>query len=601
MLYLLFRINIITIKKLIFQQFAIQGVIMPLNDKLFMLPAGNIHLQGRLGKALELTRDNRLKKVDYAKLVRSFRDYEDHDGRWRGEFWGKIVRSAIRVWQLCPDEELAAMIRAAVKGLCDCADTQGALTTYPPDIRCTDWDIWCRKYALLGLARYYRVMDQDPAVLETIRRHTDALLKDQPFDNPPPCPWHDGMAAFSVLGGIQIAARLTGEKRFADAAEDLVKRGCTFSGTLFEDFLAGKRPKDLANGKAYEMTSCFEGLLELYRDSGNRQYLDWAEAYFQDIINCEMIITGTAGGGDIHGEYWYDGAVHQMTRNPEYSMGETCVTATLLRFTFQLLRLTGNSRYADVIEYTVYNAAMGSMKYDGSWYIHRNPTPLAGVASKLPAGDQLPGYGEDCCLAQGPEALGVGGVSAVMRTPDGLAVNLYENMLVKTEINSIPLKLQISGDYPVGNVVTIKVTPAEKCEFPLLLRIPQWCSEAQLEVDGQIWRPAPGRYARIVKSWSAGSVISLTFNMPITTVSAPDKSGRFAVRRGPVLLVQDSRIGSVNTPVELDESMPEHLSTPEITDIYCWQNGTKLCDFASAGNLFESENTLCVWLKGSEE
>ena len=174
-------------------------------------------------------------------------------------------------------------------------------------------------------------------------------------------------------------------------------------------------------------------------------------------------------------------------------------------------------------------------------------------------------------------------------------------MLVKTEINSIPLKLQISGDYPVGNVVTIKVTPAEKCEFPLLLRIPQWCSEAQLEVDGQIWRPAPGRYARIFKLWSADSVIKLTFNMPITTVAAPDKSSRFAVRRGPVLLVQDSRIGSVNTPVELDESMPEHLSTPEITDIYCWQNGTKLCDFASAGNLFESENTLCVWLKGSEE
>ena len=81
---------------------------MPAADKLYMLPAGSVKLRGRLGKALQLTLENRLKKVDYGKLAKSFRDHDDADGRWRGEFWGKIVRSAIRVMQSVPDAELEA-------------------------------------------------------------------------------------------------------------------------------------------------------------------------------------------------------------------------------------------------------------------------------------------------------------------------------------------------------------------------------------------------------------------------------------------------------------------------------------------------------------
>ena len=67
-----------------------------------------------------------------------------------------------------------------------------------------------------------------------------------------------------------------------------------------------KQLKITVNGKAYEMTSCIEGLLELYRENGNQEYLDIAEKYCQDIINCEMMITGTAGGRDHIGEYWFN-------------------------------------------------------------------------------------------------------------------------------------------------------------------------------------------------------------------------------------------------------------------------------------------------------
>ena len=102
------------------------------NDILSAFPAGSVTLHGRLGKAIRLTTENRLRKVDYGKLVRSFRNHEDGDGFWRGEFWGKIVRSAIRILQLHPDPDLDSKIRTTVRELCACADADGTLSTYPP-------------------------------------------------------------------------------------------------------------------------------------------------------------------------------------------------------------------------------------------------------------------------------------------------------------------------------------------------------------------------------------------------------------------------------------------------------------------------------------
>ena len=85
--------------------------------------------------------------------------------------------------------------------------------------------------------------------------------------------------------------------------------------------------------------------------------------------------------------------------------------------------------------------------------------------------------------------------------------------------------------------------------------------------------------------------------MPVVRIPAPDESSRFAVKRGPVLLVQDSRISGVDTPCILPEADPVRIPHAEIAALYEWPNGTRLCDYASAGNRFQETNTICVWLK----
>ena len=563
------------------------------------LPGGSVKFAGPLGNALRLTVENRLKKVDYEKLVRSFRDHEDGDSRWRGEFWGKIVRSAIRVLQSNPDPELEKMVRDAVRGLCDCIEPDGCISTYPKEKRLQDWDAWGRKYAILGLCRYYRYVEQDPRVLETIRRMTANFIASFPGGARPgdKLRWHDGMPANSILGAVELAARLTGEPSFFAWAKRLADSGCANSMDIFAESRAGRRPADLGNGKAYEMTSCFEGLLEICRDNGDTSLLELSLNYFRDIVRYELFVTGAAGLKDCWGEFWDHGALNQMNPPPKTALGETCITTTILRFANHLLRMNGDSRIADVMEYSLVNGILGAMKFDGSWWNHRNLTPLTEPAYKWPAGDQIQGYGEDCCLAQGPEALGVGGQFAVMRRADGFAVNYFEAMEVNSEFGGKPFGFKITGGYPDDGEIRMEIRSAAPVECTLALRIPGWCEDPVLELDGRTWSPAAGRYAELLRTWNDGDVIRLSLPMPIVRVSAPDNSGRFAVRRGPVLLVQDARICEVGSPCVLTSDEPKRITHPGIRAAYEWPNGTRLCDYASAGNLFEPEDTVCVWLK----
>jgi DUF1680 family protein len=182
-----------------------------------------------------------------------------------------------------------------------------------------------------------------------------------------------------------------------------------------------------------------------------------------------------------------------------------------------------------------------------------------------------------------------------MRSADGLTVNFYEDMQVECDVDGAAVKIDISGNYPADSEITIKVESAADKVFALALRIPAWCRNAMLEVDGESYSPAPGRYAAIKRLWGRKSVIKLTLPMEITPVAAMNCNSRFAVKRGPVLLVQDSRLGDVNTAVSLPDETPEKIKVDGLLDVYSFSNGVKLCDYASAGNEWTRANFYRTW------
>lgn len=569
-------------------------------DRLHILPPGGVSLRGRLGNALRKSVENRLKSVNYDHLVAPFRERNERDGRWRCEFWGKIVRSAIRSWRAVPDPELDRRIRETVRSLCATQTPDGCISSYPAELQTQDWDIWGRKYALLGLCRYYREMEQS----EEVRHAVSGCLSHLMTQVGPgvkrivDCGHHTGLAASSILGAVVAAARVTGEERFLDYAKWIASQGGSTAGNIFELARRGTPPAELGNGKAYEMTSCFEGLLELYRETGDPEQLDAVVKYFRAVRDRELFITGAGGLKDMWGEFWYEGRRNQ-TRNDAGSLGETCVTTTCIRFFGQILRLTGELSAADEMERALYNGILGAMVPDGSWWLHANPTPLAGSSFKKRAGDQIPGYGEDCCVAQGPEALATAACYAVMRTEEGPAVLFYEACEAKIPLaDGSEAALSITGNYPDGATAAITVSLSAPRRFRLKLRVPAWSTRTRIRVAGEEIPARPGTFAEIDRLWTTGDRVELEFDLRFRAVPAPDGGALLAAMRGPVLFARDSRLGELDTPVSPEEieNAQEIPAEPEFARLCRLPDGSKLCDYASAGNRFTPENTLRVWL-----
>jgi len=549
-------------------------------------------------------------------LLRPFRERKDVN-EWRSEFWGKWITSAIAAYRYNGDPKLKVIIDRAVAGLIDTQTPDGYIGSYPDQGHRKSWDIWGRKYTLLGLLAWYDVTGEKK-ILEAACRHADFLLsevgpgKASPFENDR---WH-GLASSSVLEPMALLYRHTGRPEYLEFCEYLVRRWPDPQGPdILHKALAdipvfamfpGPKPvvKNYGDGgesKAYEMMSCFEGLTELYRLTGAQTYREAVRKVYDNIDRTEITIIGS--GSDW--ERWCDGRRRQSL--PWHSGMETCVTATWIKFSYQLLRLTGDSRYADEIELAACNALLGAQSLDGTWWA--GDTPLAGLKRK--ASLQC-GMNMNCCVANGPRALLLLPQLAITRDALGPVVNLYGPMDARVDLPSgRQMRMEQISDYPQSGAVRIRLAPDQPETFTLKLRIPAWSETTSLTVNGRKQKAVPGSYAALARTWRAGDEVALALDMRARLVTAPGDPTHVAVTRGPIVLARDQRLesGDVEAPVALRADRHGFLTglvKAETKSKDVWlafqvplsgKTGfLPLCDFASAGKTWDRTSQYRVWM-----
>ncbi len=540
-----------------------------------------VRLQGALGNALLKTSENRLKKVDYRLLESVFIERNEDDDGWRCEFWGKIVRSAILANHSLRDPELAEIIRKTAHNVMATQSPDGCISSYPAGKQTEAWDIWGRKYVLLALLRYYELVEADDAVLLCCTRMLDHLMRQLAPEAKDirKCGHHGGLAASSILGAVTGVYRITGEKRFLDFAEYIVRSGCSTAHDIFASARAGVPPKDLGNGKAYEMTSCFQGLAELHLLAPRQEYLDACVKYFNDVRQREIFVTGVGGLKDCCGEYWNDGAFRQ-TRSDSGVLGETCVTTTYLHYCEAISRLIDSALPMCEAERSLYNGILGAMSPDATKWIHCNPTPLTGGGAKIPADDQIlrgfgkPFGGNDCCLAQGPEALALAPRLALVQSADAVTLNFFEPLEARFSDGTV---LEVSGNYPYEPVAEISVHA--EGDFCLRLRVPSFCRTITL--NGEPCDFISGEYLVLKRQWLDTDKLTMDFDFSLREVLPPDGSPFRAVLRGPIVMAEPS-------------TMPATASV-----LASWR-GRRLVDYASAGSGMCAEDTLTVWFQDNK-
>ncbi len=491
------------------------------------------HLTGWVGQRIDVNEANRLVKLDATRLLEGYRKRPGRQS-WDGEHVGKWLHAATLAWVNTGDTALREKLDSIAAELVKCQLEDGYLGTYIEKERWRSWDVWAHKYNLIGLLTYVRYTG-NTAPLTACRRMGDLLCNTFGEESGKrdilKAGAHVGMAPTSVLEPMVLLYRLTGETRYLDFCKYILRAWEKPDGPkIISTLLSAKRVDKVANGKAYEMLSCLNGALEYYRTTGESEILQACLNAWQDIVDHRLYLTGAASYWEVfHGDYDFPNV---------NNVGETCVTVTWLQFNAQLLRLTGEARFADQLEHVILNQLLGAQRCDGAawgYYVQMEGTK--------PYSSNLDGH---CCLSSGPRGLALIPTFALATDADGIVVNLYDAGTAHLHLRDhMSVTLKTDTQYPGNERIRITVEPAKTKSFAVKLRIPAWCPRATIEVNGHVERiraDADG-YTSIQRSWKRGDQISLRLRLEARLVAGDHMNqGKVALFYGPLVLAADEAL-----------------------------------------------------------
>jgi len=497
------------------------------------------NIEGLLGYRMNVNLEKRLLQIDSATLLSGFRKRPGAQ-TWLGEHVGKFLFSASHTYAYSHDPRIKQLMDAMVKEYIVCQLPDGYLGTYLPKDYWTDWDVWAHKYAIIGLLNYYSVTGFTPA-LETAKKAGDLLCRtfgDEAGQRDIiTAGHHAGMAPGSVLEPMVDLYRYTGDKKYLQFCEYIIRAYEHPNGPKIISALEqyGK-VTSVGNAKAYEMLSCFLGILKYYKLTGNERYLKALQSAWTDIRLHRMYITGTSSEHEV---FQQDDI---LPADNSCSMGEGCVTTTWIQFNLQLLQITGDQKYAEELERSVYNhllAAENPQNGCVSYY-----TALQG--KKPYKCDQ----GYSCCLSSVPRAISLIPDMIWGKVNNEFSVLMYEAGEVTDTIstnNSSKVLLNIKSltSFPLNGQVDYVITPSKASKFALNFRVPAWSQNFVAKVGNETYKGVTGQFLKIERTWKAGDKLSVTFDMPLQIIpgglSYPNK---IAFKRGPQVLAVDQDLNA---------------------------------------------------------
>jgi len=496
-------------------------------DKFVPAPYATQHIDGLLAERMSTNLEGRLLRVDEAGILDCFR-HRPGKQDWAGEHAGKFLDAAANTWLYTKDARLKTLMDRVARELIATQLPDGYLGTYTDDKRWTSWDVWVHKYDLLGLISYSRATGNTSA-LESANRIGDLLVRT--FGDKPgqkdiiQSGTHVGMAATSVLEPMVDLYRVTGDRKYLDFCEYIVRAWNQPNGPKIIDSLKDTGSVfHTANAKAYEMLSNLVGLTELYRATANPLYLATVETAWKDVVAHHLYVSGTASSA----EHFTDDLV--LPGEDISNVGEGCVTVTWTQLTWQLLRLTGDPRYAEQLEHTVYNALLAAQDPANGNICYF--TPLDGKKNPTP--------GINCCVSSEPRGISMIPQLSWGSLNSGVMLALYVPGYMTLQTSAGETTIETQTDYPASGSVSITLHPAKTAKFPLYLRVPEWTASYQATVAGKKYVGTPGQFLTIDREWRAGDKVNVEMDMTTRTVSgAPSYPFGVAIFRGPQLLALD--------------------------------------------------------------
>ena len=390
--------------------------------------------------------------------------------------------------------------------------------------------------------------------------------------------------------------RETGEKRFLDLVSYLIdERGqaphfydqeATNRGDLTGRIL-GAHLSLLSGALATPRTHGSERSLcaRLLPLRGHRRMSRWKPAdedllklsrlLWDDLTQHQMYVHG--GVGPSHHNEGFTFAYDMPT---ETAYCETCAAIALAFWAHRMFHLDPDGRYIDVLERAIYNSSLSGLSHSGDEFFYANP--LAAYPGVNPLGrwdEQAEGghyrrvkwYHCPCCPPNISRLIAGIGEYSYSQSGDRVYVQLYHDNSVGLEVGGANLTIVQSTDYPWDGRVKLQVQTKQPIQFDMALRIPDWCYDYQLSINGDAQNAKVEQgYAILSRQWSDRDTVELILSMPVERVmphpSIRQTAGQVALQRGPLVycleeLDNGPRLANVSIPAgsELKASFNKDL------------------------------------------
>lgn len=519
-------------------------VIEQIRERFRSFPFESQQIGGVFAERMRTNLEARLLEVDEADILKGYVFPRVPVESFAGEHAGMFLDAAANVLRSTGSTRLKALADHTAAALLATQGSDGYLGSYAPGRHLTGVDVWIHKWNLIGLLSYYEATGE-AKYLAACRKAADLLCRtfgeapDQrdlianaEFNKVAPFILCGDMFCTAILEPMCRLYRLTGEPRYLDFAQYVIRAYTHPQGPdIVRSILKHGSVAAVSTGHAYLLLANFNGILDLYRLTGQEELLAVVLRAWEDIRLNQLYITGAMGSGACgHEAFRPDGLLLSLFSS---NVGETCATVTWLEFNWRLLRLTGEARFGQEIERALYNqllAAQDPHNGDISYY-----TSLTG--HKEWKSDIV------CCLSNGAR-----GISLIPQWVWGLeqnafVVNLYTAGTVSFELKGAPVQVVSQTEFPRDGNVTLKINPERDTAFTVRLRVPVWARRFEVSSGAQTLQGTPGKMLDITQTWTRNSVLEIRMELAVRTLPGGTTYPDYvALQRGPQILALERRL-----------------------------------------------------------
>ncbi|HKP31452.1 MAG TPA: beta-L-arabinofuranosidase domain-containing protein [Chitinophagaceae bacterium] len=313
----------------------------------------------------------------------------------------------------------------------------------------------------------------------------------------------------------------------------------------WQDQVDVKDEKEIT-GHAVRAMYLYSGAADVAAVTGDEMYVAAMKRVWEDVVYRNMYVTGGIGSSGDN-----EGFSTDYDLPNELAYCETCASVGMVLWNVRMNSLSGDSKYIDVLERSLYNGALDGLSLSGDRFFYDNVLASNG-------GHQRRGwFGTACCPANIARLVASVGNYIYAKSNDGLWVNLFVQSNTNAKIGNANVNVSMKSNYPWGGNVEIKVDPDRKSKFTLHVRIPGWAvdqmvpgdlyktetsanSKFEVTINGKstAWKNENG-YAVVEREWKKGDVMNVMIPMEVKKLVSRTElkanEDRVAIQRGPLV------------------------------------------------------------------